>query len=128
MKFYRCKKCGQIIAIVKETKVPVMCCGEKMEEIIPGTTDAAVEKHVPVYEVKDGIVTVTVGSVEHPMAPEHYIEWIAIKTTGGNQRKELKPGDAPKPTQSQQNPFCIEPGFPVNVLCQTLFSPHFLVE
>ncbi|MBR6094981.1 MAG: desulfoferrodoxin [Lachnospiraceae bacterium] len=96
MKFYRCKKCGQIIAIVKETKVPVMCCGEKMEEIIPGTTDAAVEKHVPVYEVKDGIVTVTVGSVEHPMAPEHYIEWIAIKTTGGNQRKELKPGDAPK--------------------------------
>ena len=96
MKFYRCKKGGQIIAIVKETKVPVMCCGEKMEEIIPGTTDAAVEKHVPVYEVKDGIVTVTVGSVEHPMAPEHYIEWIAIKTTGGNQRKELKPGDAPK--------------------------------
>jgi superoxide reductase len=96
MKFYRCKKCGQIIAIVKETKVPVMCCGEKMEEIIPGTTDAAVEKHVPVFEVKDGIVTVTVGSVEHPMAPEHYIEWIAIKTTGGNQRKELKPGDAPK--------------------------------
>ena len=80
MKFYRCKKCGQIIAIVKETKVPVMCCGEKMEEIIPGTTDAAVEKHVPVFEVKDGIVTVTVGSVEHPMLPEHYIEWIAIKT------------------------------------------------
>ena len=96
MKFYRCKKCGQIIAIVKETKVPVVCCGEKMEEIIPGTTDAAVEKHVPVFEVKDGLVTVTVGSVEHPMAPEHYIEWIAIQTTGGNQRKELKPGDAPK--------------------------------
>ena len=96
MKFYRCKKCGQIIAIVKETKVPVMCCGEKMEEIIPGTTDAAVEKHVPVFEVKDGIVTVTVGSVEHPMLPEHYIEWIAIKTKTGNQRKELKPGDAPK--------------------------------
>ena len=96
MKFYRCKKCGQIIAIVKETKVPVMCCGEKMEEIIPGTTDAAVEKHVPVFEVKDGIVTLTVGSVEHPMLPEHYIEWIAIKTKTGNQRKELKPGDAPK--------------------------------
>ncbi len=96
MKFYRCKKCGQIIAIVKETKAPVMCCGEKMEDIIPGTTDAAVEKHVPVFEVKDGIVTVTVGSVEHPMLPEHYIEWIAIKTKTGNQRKELKPGDAPK--------------------------------
>jgi superoxide reductase len=98
MKFYICKKCGKIIAIVKETAVPTMCCGEKMEEIIPGTTDAAVEKHVPVFEVKDGIVTVTVGSVEHPMLPEHYIEWIAIKTKNGNQRKELKAGDAPKAT------------------------------
>ena len=96
MKFYRCKRCGQIVAIVKETKAPLMCCGEAMEEIIPGTTDAAVEKHVPVFEVADGKVVVTVGSVEHPMAEEHYIEWIAIKTKTGNQRKELKPGDAPK--------------------------------
>ena len=96
MKFYRCKHCGQIIAVVKETGVPVICCGEKMEEIIPGTTDAAVEKHVPVYEVKDGIVTVTVGSVAHPMAEEHYIEWIALQTKSGNQRKTLKPGDEPK--------------------------------
>ena len=96
MKFYRCKHCGQIVAIVKETKVPVMCCGEAMEEIIPGVTDAAVEKHVPVFEVKDGIVSVTVGSVAHPMAEEHYIEWIALQTKSGNQRKILKPGDEPK--------------------------------
>lgn len=96
MKFYRCKHCGQIVAIVKETKVPVMCCGEAMEEIIPSVTDAAVEKHVPVFEVKDGIVSVTVGSVAHPMAEEHYIEWIALQTKSGNQRKTLKPGDEPK--------------------------------
>jgi superoxide reductase len=96
MKFYRCKHCGQIVAIVKETKVPVMCCGEAMEEIIPGVTDAAVEKHVPVFEVKDGIVSVTIGSVAHPMAEEHYIEWIALQTKSGNQRKTLKPGDEPK--------------------------------
>ncbi len=55
MKFYRCAHCGQIIAIVKETGVPIICCGDKMQEIVPGTTDAAVEKHVPVYEVKDNI-------------------------------------------------------------------------
>ncbi len=96
MKFYRCKHCGQIVAVVKATGVPLICCGEAMEEIIPGTTDAAVEKHVPVYSVDGGKVTVTVGEVEHPMQPEHYIEWIALKTTGGNQRKALKPGDAPK--------------------------------
>ncbi len=98
MKFYRCKHCGQIVAIVKGTGEPIVCCGEAMEEIIPGTTDAAVEKHVPVYEVKDGIVSVKVGSVEHPMAEEHYIEWIALKTRDVNQRKMLKPGDKPEAT------------------------------
>ncbi|MBO4652824.1 MAG: desulfoferrodoxin [Lachnospiraceae bacterium] len=96
MVFYRCEHCGQIVAIVKKTGVPIVCCGKPMTEIVPGTTDASVEKHVPVYAVENGIVTVTVGSVEHPMLPEHYIEWIALKTTGGNQRKVLKPGDAPK--------------------------------
>ena len=96
MKFYRCAHCGQIVAIVKGTGVPIICCGEPMQEIVPGTVDASLEKHVPVYEVKDGKVKVTVGSVEHPMLDEHYIEWIALQTKQGNQRKSLKPGDAPK--------------------------------
>jgi superoxide reductase len=84
--------------MVKNTGVPVMCCGQKMTEIVPGTTDAAVEKHVPVYEVKGNTLYVTVGEAEHPMLEEHYIEWIAVQTTTGNQRKALKPGDAPKAT------------------------------
>lgn len=96
MKFYKCSVCGQMVAIVKETGVPLICCGKPMEEIIPGTTDAAVEKHVPVYEVKDNTVVVTVGEVEHPMLDVHYIEWVSLQTKFGNQRKALKPGDAPK--------------------------------
>lgn len=96
MKFYRCKHCGQIIAKVKDTKVPIICCGEPMSEIIPGTTDGAAEKHVPVYEVKDNIVNVQIGSVPHPMEEKHYIEWVALETKFGNQRKELKPGQEPK--------------------------------
>jgi superoxide reductase len=96
MKFYKCSVCGQIVAIVKETGAPLVCCGKPMEEIIPGTTDAAVEKHVPVYEVKDNMVVVTVGEVEHPMVDAHYIEWVSLQTKFGNQRKALKPGDAPK--------------------------------
>ncbi|MBQ9425080.1 MAG: desulfoferrodoxin Dfx [Erysipelotrichaceae bacterium] len=96
MKFYRCKRCGQMVAIVKKKGCPIMCCGEPMEEIVAGTSDGAVEKHVPVYEVKDGKVYVTVGAVEHPMSEEHYIEWIAVQTNHGNQRKALKPGDQPK--------------------------------
>ena len=96
MKFYRCKRCGQMVAIVEKKGCPIMCCGEAMEEIVPGTSDGAAEKHVPVYEVKDNMVYVTVGSVEHPMTEEHYIQWIAIQTKQGNQRKALKPYDPPK--------------------------------
>ena len=96
MKFYRCQYCGQIVAIVNDTGMPIICCGEVMEGMVPGTTDASLEKHVPVFEVKDNKVNVTVGSVEHPMTEDHYIEWIAIQTREGNQRKLLKPGDKPK--------------------------------
>ena len=95
-KFFNCAHCGQIITLVKATGVPVICCGEKMGELVPNTVDAAKEKHVPVYEVKDGVVNVTVGSVEHPMTAEHYIEFIVLATKNGVQRKDLKPGDAPK--------------------------------
>ena len=96
MKFYICEHCGKMVALVKESGVPVMCCGQKMTEIIPGTTDAAVEKHVPVYTVENNIVHVKVGEVEHPMTPEHFIEWVSIQTNQGNQRKALKPGDQPE--------------------------------
>lgn len=96
LKFYICKNCGNIIAVVKASGAPVSCCRQKMAEIVPGTIDAAVEKHVPVVEEKDGKVIVTVGSVAHPMAPEHYIQWIALSTDKGNQRKKLEPGDEPK--------------------------------
>jgi len=96
MKFYICKHCGNIIAMVRESGAPISCCGQKMTELEVGTTDAAVEKHVPVVEVKDGKAIVTVGSVAHPMVPEHYIEWIALSTDKGNQRKQLEPGDEPK--------------------------------
>lgn len=95
-KFYICEHCGNIIAMVKSTGVPVMCCGQKMKELIPGTTEAAAEKHIPVYEIKDGKVYVNVGSVPHPMTEEHYIEWVSLQTNRGNQRKLLKPTDEPK--------------------------------
>ena len=97
-KFYKCAHCGKIIDVVNETGVPVMCCGQKMTELVPNTTDAANEKHVPVIEVKGNLVTVTVGSTIHPMLPEHFIQWISLETKTGNQRKELKPGEPPVAT------------------------------
>ena len=94
-KFYICSHCGNIIAKVKDVGVPVMCCGQKMTEIIPGTTEASHEKHIPVYQVEGNIVTVRVGAVDHPMAPEHFIEWVSLQTKQGNQRKVLTPGQEP---------------------------------
>ena len=95
-KFYVCEHCGNIITKVTDKGVPVMCCGQKMVEMVPGTTDAAQEKHVPVYTVDGNKVHVVVGSVEHPMVEEHFIEWIALETKQGVQIKYLKPGQKPE--------------------------------
>ena len=95
MKFYVCSTCGNIITKVNDSGVPVVCCGKKMEELIPGSVDAAAEKHVPVYGLEDNKVFVAVGDVEHPMVPEHYIQWIAIETDAGVQIKYLSAGEKP---------------------------------
>ena len=95
MKFYRCNICGQIVAMVKDTGVPLVCCGEDMEEIIPGSVDASREKHVPVIDMQDDLVIVSVGSDAHPMTAAHHIEWIALQTKYGNQRVCLMPDADP---------------------------------
>ena len=95
-RFFICKHCGNIVAMVKSSGVPIMCCGEKMSEIVPGTMDASKEKHVPVYTIEGNTVNVAVGSVLHPMQPEHYVEWVSLQTSSGNQRKQLEPNDEPK--------------------------------
>lgn len=95
-KFFICEHCGNIIAMVKESGVSVVCCGQKMKQLVAGTTEASLEKHIPVYKVEGNKVKVVVGSVEHPMVPEHYIEWVSIQTKFGNQRKALNPGQKPE--------------------------------
>lgn len=92
-RFYVCEHCGNMVEMIKDAGVPMMCCGQKMTELIAGTTDAAVEKHIPVYEIQDGKVYVKVGEVEHPMVEQHYIEWISLQTNKGVQRKNLSAGE-----------------------------------
>lgn len=96
MKYYVCEHCGNIIEYAKETGVPVMCCGQKMTELVPGSTDGAVEKHVPVVNIDGNKVLVEIGSVPHPMVEAHYIEWIVIETKRGSQKVKLNPEEAPK--------------------------------
>ncbi len=96
IKFLRCSHCGNIVLFVEDKGTNVMCCGDNMKELVANTTDAAQEKHVPVYSVEGTEVTVSVGSVLHPMLAEHYIQWVALQTTQGYQLKYLTPGTEPK--------------------------------
>lgn len=94
-KFFICKHCGNIIGMINDAGVPMTCCGEVMNELIPNTVDAAKEKHVPVVTIEGDKVTVAVGSIEHPMIDAHFIQWIYIETKHGGQRKSLHPNDKP---------------------------------
>lgn len=89
LKLFKCMHCGNIIEMVEDKGVPVVCCGEKMTELSPNTTDAALEKHVPVVEVNGNTVKVTVGSTLHPMTEEHHIAFIYLETDKGVQKKYL---------------------------------------
>ncbi|MDO5844608.1 MAG: desulfoferrodoxin [Methanocorpusculum sp.] len=94
---YKCSICGNIVSVLNAGAGELVCCGEKMDKIVPNTTDAAKEKHVPVIEKIDGGYKIKVGSVTHPMDPDHYIQWIIFETVDGvKYQKNLKPGEAPE--------------------------------
>lgn len=95
MNFYVCKVCGNVITKVNDSSVPVVCCGKNMEELIAGSVEASAEKHIPVYTTDGNKVFVMVGDIEHPMQPEHFIEWIAIETEAGFQIKYLSAAEKP---------------------------------
>ena len=96
MKFYKCPICGNIIEVIEGDINHVRCCGVELIELIANTVDAAVEKHVPVYEIKGNEIEVTVGEVIHPMENDHYITTIIIVVDNMVIRKNLKPGEEPK--------------------------------
>lgn len=96
VKFYICETCKNIITKIVDSKVPVVCCGKPMKELVPGAVDGALEKHVPKVTIEGNTVKVQIGEVIHPMLPEHYIQFIALETKNGVQIKNLKAGDEPK--------------------------------
>ena len=90
-KFYKCRHCGNVIEKVVNSGVSVVCCGENMQELVPNTVDASNEKHVPVVTwINDTTIKVEVGSVAHPMLPEHHISFIYVETENGGIRVDLK--------------------------------------
>lgn len=93
---YKCNICGNVAEIVHAGAGDMSCCGAPMEQLNENTVDAAKEKHVPVVEKVDGGFKVTVGAVAHPMADDHYIEWIELIAGDSCCRQFLKPGDTPE--------------------------------
>jgi len=97
-KFFICRHCGNMVGMVVNAGVSISCCDENMEELVPNTVEASREKHLPAVTIDENRISVNVGSADHPMVPEHFIEWIYIETARGGQRKNLEPGEAPKAT------------------------------
>ena len=95
-RFYICEHCGNIVEMVNNAGVPLMCCGQKMTALEAGTVEASREKHIPAVSVNGSTVSVNVGSVEHPMTEEHYIEWVCMETEHGIQYAHLDPDDKPR--------------------------------
>lgn len=91
VKFYRCPECDCVVELIGGMMEQVTCCGKPMQELKANTTDAATEKHVPVYEKVEDEIVAKVGEIEHPMEKEHYIMWIAQVTDRGVNRVNLYP-------------------------------------
>ena len=95
-RFYICEKCGNIVGMIHNGGVPMMCCGQKMAKLEAGVVEASLEKHIPVVAVEGNTVRVNVGSVTHPMSEEHHIAWVYLQTNRGGQRKCLDVNGAPE--------------------------------
>lgn len=96
-KFYLCNVCGNVVIKHVDSGANIICCGQQMQELIPFTNDFAKEKHLPVVECgKDGTIKVKVGSMPHPMTPEHHVSFIYLETEHGGQVHYLMPDDAPE--------------------------------
>ena len=94
--FFRCEKCGNIVAQIMNGGGTLTCCGQEMKRLEANTTDAAQEKHIPVVTKEGGRIKVTIGAILHPMLSEHYIEWIALVSDGKMELVYLKPGQEPQ--------------------------------
>ncbi len=94
-KLYQCSRCGNIAYKLHDSGVPMVCCGEPMDEMKVATSDGAYEKHVPVIEKAGNEITIKVGSVPHPMVEEHYIPFIVAVNEDTVAIKKLQPGAEP---------------------------------
>ena len=90
-RFYICRNCGNIVGLIRDAGVPLMCCGQEMRHMIPGETEASAEKHFPTAEREGDLVKVSVGAAAHPMTEEHGIQWVYLQTDRGGRERPWCP-------------------------------------
>lgn len=95
-KFLVCKNCGNLVEVIEGKDIPIICCGNNMEHIVPNTVEASIEKHKPVVNLENGCAHIIVGSTIHPMEENHYIKWIYVETNIRSLRYNFKHGDKPE--------------------------------
>lgn len=93
MKHFVCRNCGNLVATIQFSGLPLGCCNERMTELVPNVSDASREKHTPTVSREGRKVTVKVGTADnsHPQTGEHAIAWVCLVTTRGSHRGELRP-------------------------------------
>ena len=107
--FFICEKCLNLVGLIENHKVPLVCCGAQMQALVANTVEASVEKHLPDVKISEHNIHVTVGSVPHPMEAAHHITFVYVETERGGQRKTLKTGEEPSVS------FCLIDDIPVAV-------------
>lgn len=90
LKLYKCLDCETLVKVIRKSECPIKCCGREMMEVKPNSVDAAIEKHIPEYEINDEEIIV---KVNHVMDEDHYIEWICFVGKDKEYVTYLNPGD-----------------------------------
>ena len=94
-KFFICEHCGNMLGLIDDKGIPVVCCGQPMKELVPNTVEASFEKHLPAVAISGDSITVQIGSAPHPMEEAHHISFVYVETLRGGQRKSLSVGEEP---------------------------------
>lgn len=96
---YKCEVCGNVVEILSEAQGQLVCCGEEMKLLEEKSNEEGItEKHKPIITIEDKRVTIKVGEIQHPMLPEHHIDFIEAISLDGKylKRKYLEINEAPE--------------------------------
>lgn len=94
IKIARCEQCHQVVVLNEKEEAP-LCCGKQMTILKVQDNEALEDTHLPVINRKDGRLFAYTGAYDHPMEPDHYIEWMALQSEKDTRICYFHPGETP---------------------------------